>query len=241
MKRLARLPLSPEAQAFLSRRAAAVALAAQPRAEAARLWKQQGHRAFREIRTQLGRMASGLDRCMYCEDSEGTAIEHFWPKAVYPERAFDWLNYLLACTLCNSNSKRDRFPLDEAGLPLLLNPTEDEPLDHLALSPWTGKLTGLTPKGEHSIPVFALDRANLENGRRSAWIALESLLAEYARFRRSGNAERAAQIESTVRNYPFAGVFAALLRIAAGPDAALLVEETCLAALRECPDVLTWS
>jgi uncharacterized protein (TIGR02646 family) len=240
MKKLSRLPLSPEALAFLDQRAAAVAQAPDPRSEAARLWKLRG-KSFDEVREVLGRMASGRDRCMYCEDSEGTAIEHFWPKATYPERAFDWLNYLLACTLCNSNFKRDRFPLDHAGQPLLVHPIEDEPLDHLALSPSTGKFTGLTLKGEQSIPVFGLDRTNLEKGRLDAWTALEALLSEYARFRRTGNAVRAAQIESTVRNYPFAGVFVALLRISAGPDADLLVEEACLAALREWPDILTWS
>jgi hypothetical protein len=241
MKRLSRLPLSLEALSFLGQRAAAVSGAGEPRAEAARLWKLQDNKAFLEIRQVLGRMASGLERCMYCEDSQGTAIEHFWPKASYPERAFDWLNYLLACSLCNSNFKRDRFPLDSVGQPLLLNPVEEEPLDHLALSPSTGKFTSLTQKGAESIPVFGLDRAVLEKGRRSAWTALESLLTEYARFRRGGNAERAAQVEVTVRAYPFAGIFAALQRIADGPDADLLVETQCLAAIREWPEVLAWS
>jgi uncharacterized protein (TIGR02646 family) len=241
MKRLSRLPLSPEALTFLGERTTAVSRARDPRSEAARLWALQGNKAFREVRAVLGRMASGLERCMYCEDSQGTAIEHFWPKATYPDRAFDWFNYLLACTLCNSNFKRDRFPLDDAGQPLLVHPIEDEPLDHLALSPSTGKLTSLTRKGEQSIPVFGLDRANLEKGRHAAWIALESLLTEYARFRQGGNAERAARIESTVRTYPFAGVFAALRRLAIGPDADLLVESRCLTALREFPEVLTWT
>jgi uncharacterized protein (TIGR02646 family) len=231
----------PDGGGFLAPRTAAVARGQDQRSEAARLWGLQDNKAFREVRQVLGRMASGLERCMYCEDSQGTAIEHFWPRSTYPERAFDWLNYLLACTLCNSNFKRDRFPLDDTGQPLLVHPIDDEPLDHLALSPSTGKFTGLTRKGEQSIPVFGLDRANLEKGRRSAWIALQALLAEYARFRRSGNAERASQIESAVRTYPFAGVFAALQRIAAGPDADLLIEARCLAALQESPEVLTWS
>ncbi|MBW8876770.1 MAG: hypothetical protein JF614_17545 [Acidobacteria bacterium] len=109
-------------------------------------------------------MASGLERCMYCEDSEGTAIEHFWPKSVYPERAFDWLNYLIACSRCNSNFKRDQFPLDAAGAPLLVNPSEEEPLDHLSFSPSTGRFEPRSPKGDPSIDVFGLNRTTLTKG-----------------------------------------------------------------------------
>ena len=89
MKRIQRLPLSVAALTFLHERSAAVAAAANARAEAGRLWGLQDNQAFREIRKTLGKMASGLERCMYCEDSEGTAIEHFRPKSTYPERAFD--------------------------------------------------------------------------------------------------------------------------------------------------------
>jgi 5-methylcytosine-specific restriction endonuclease McrA len=122
MKRIQRLTLSPKAVRFLAGRSSRVAAAPDPRTEARRLWNLQANQAFREIREALGKMASGLERCMYCEDSEGTAIEHFWPKATYPERAFDWLNYLIACSQCNSNFKRDQFPLDGAGAPLLVKP-----------------------------------------------------------------------------------------------------------------------
>src|SRR5436853_78831 len=112
MKRIERLPLTPGTQAFLRKRSEAVAAAADARAEARGLWGLQDNKAFREIREVLKRMAPGIERCMYCEDSHGTAIEHFWPKARYPDRAFDWLNYLIACSECNSNCKRDQFPLD---------------------------------------------------------------------------------------------------------------------------------
>ena len=98
MKRIQRLTLSPKTVRFLAGRSGRVTAAPDPRAEARKLWNMQANRAFREIREALGKMASGLERCMYCEDSEGTAIEHFWPKSVYPDRAFDWLNYLIACS-----------------------------------------------------------------------------------------------------------------------------------------------
>jgi uncharacterized protein (TIGR02646 family) len=186
-------------------------------------------------------MASGLERCMYCEDSEGTAIEHFWPKSVYPERAFDWLNYLIACSRCNSNFKRDQFPLDAAGAPLLVNPSEEEPLDHLSFSPSTGRFEPRSPKGDPSIDVFGLNRTTLTKGRASAWTVLEHLLIRYAEFRIAGENTKADKIETAIRNHPFAGVFAALLRIASGPEADLLVDEKCLKALRAHSEIVTWA
>lgn len=142
MRRIQRLPLSQDALDFLRQRTSEVEGKpdAERAEEAARLWKLQG-KAFKEIRAVLGQMASGIKRCMYCEDSKGIAIEHFRPKRDYPLQAFVWLNYLLACTECNSNYKRTQFPLDGLGNPLLLDPSDpsDDPLDHLAFSPSTGQ------------------------------------------------------------------------------------------------------
>lgn len=240
MKRVARLELSSAARTFLQQRSEAVARASDPRAEAARLWNLQDNKAFREIRAILRQMASGLERCMYCEDSSGIAIEHFWPKSSYPHRAFDWLNYLIICTLCNSN-KRDQFPLDDAGRPLLLDPTDEDPLDHMALSPATGMLLALSPKGEVTIEIIDLDRETLIKGRAFAWTALEGLIVEYAYLRQMGDVNRSARVELTVRNHPFAGVLTALLHIAAGADADLLIEARCLRAIQDFPEILAWA
>ncbi|MFY9820243.1 MAG: HNH endonuclease [Thermoanaerobaculia bacterium] len=241
MKRIQRLPLSVEALTFLHERSAAVAAAANARAEAGRLWGLQDNQAFREIRETLGKMASGLERCMYCEDSEGTAIEHFWPKSTYPERAFDWLNYLIACSRCNSNCKRDLFPLDGAGAPLLVNPCEEEPLDHLSFSPSTGRFEPKSPKGDPSITVFGLNRTTLTKGRASAWTVLEQLLVRYAEFKDAGRDAKAEKIETAVRSHPFAGVFVALLWMASGPDADLLIDQDCLRVLRGRSEISTWT
>jgi hypothetical protein len=47
---------------------------------------------------------------MYCEDSVADEVEHFKPKAFYPELVFAWDNYLYACGPCNGG-KNNRFPL----------------------------------------------------------------------------------------------------------------------------------
>jgi uncharacterized protein (TIGR02646 family) len=239
MKQIDRLPLSPSAVAFLEERTRLVIQAKDPQAEAARLWKLQGTE-FSEIRGVLERMASGIQRCMYCEDSAGTAIDHFWPKARYPKRAFDWINYLLACSRCNGK-KSQQFPLDARGEPLLFDPTQEDPLKHLAFSPSTGQLTARSPKGAPSIRVYGLDRKELEEGRRIAWNALETQIIGYARDLQEGDTKHAARIEEVVRKHPFAGVLAALVRFATGPDAALLVEPRCLTAIQQHPEILSWA
>jgi hypothetical protein len=72
-------------------------------------WKA-AHKERQKVRSYLSRMAVGIQRCMYCGDSLGTDIDHFEPIVLRPSRAFDWLNHLLACSSCNSNYKRDKFP-----------------------------------------------------------------------------------------------------------------------------------
>ena len=145
-----------------------------------------------------------------------------------------------ACSRCNSNFKRDRFPLDGAGAPLLVNPSEEEPLDHLSFSPSTGRFEPRSSKGDPSIDVFGLNRTTLTKGRASAWIVLEQLVIRYAEFKGAGEDAKAAN-ETAVRKHPFAGVFAALVRIASGPDADLLIDRDCLRVLRGRPEIGNWT
>ncbi len=88
----------------------------------------------------LRRMTGKRERCMYCEDSRGTDIEHFWPKEPYPEKSFKWVNLLWACAGCN-RVKGARFPLDSSGEPLLIDPTATDPWDVLFYDSETDELT----------------------------------------------------------------------------------------------------
>jgi uncharacterized protein (TIGR02646 family) len=246
MKKLNREQLSPPAMAFLDARTQQVLASAAPKEEAQRLWKQQDNLAFEEIRSKLRSMAPGLERCMYCEDSAATDIEHFWPKSKYPERAFTWTNYLLACSCCNSNHKREQFPLDEAGAPLLIDPTAEDPRDYLVLSVTTGKYQPRrrggqkSPKGWNSIEVFGLDRDLLEKGRKNAWIALPALLIRYGEARLRGDTKLADKVEQAIREYPFASVFVWFISIAESPSAARYIDEHCLEVLARYPDIKSW-
>lgn len=243
MRRIQRLPLSQEALDFLRLRTRDVEGKpdTERAAEAARLWKLQG-KAFKEIRDVLGSMASGVKRCMYCEDSKGIAIEHFHPKKNYPLQAFDWLNYLLACTECNSNYKRTQFPLDGDGNPLLLDPTNpaDDPLDHLLFSPRTGQFVPQSERGRESSRVYGLNRDDLARARKNTWFILKRILPCYSQDKAAGRHREAAVLETAIREQPFSGVLAAFLRIAKGAAAKNLIGDECLRVLRDHPEIEDW-
>jgi len=246
MKKLNREPLTASTLAFLGARSGQVLSSADSKDEAQRLWASQGNQAFEEIRATLRFMATGRERCMYCEDSAATDIEHFWPKSKYPALAFSWDNYLLACSGCNSNHKREKFPLDAAGLPLLINPTVDDPDEHLLLSVRTGKYRPRTQggqeslKGRESIEVFGLGRDILERGRQDAWHAIPALLLRYAEACAQQEWGLALDMQRTLCRFPFASVFVWFIRIASGPDASRFVDKRSLAVLDAYPDIKHW-
>ena len=43
-------------------------------------------RPLQTVLAALKGMMGARERCMYCLDSHGTDIEHFWPKTPYPEK-----------------------------------------------------------------------------------------------------------------------------------------------------------
>lgn len=126
-------------------------------------------------------MAGKRERCMFCNDSRGTDIEHFWPKAPYPEKSFIWTNMLLACTGCN-RKKGDRFPLDADGRPLLIDPSVDDPWEFLDYIPATGEvaprwrveLDGFDPKGEATTDtrILPLNIEAVTTGRQRCYRSL---------------------------------------------------------------------
>ena len=115
-----------------------------------RLWKQSRKtKTMKKVVDTLSEMTGVRCRCMYCEDSRGTTIEHFWPKTRFPEVSFKWLNFLLLCQGCQSH-KGDRFAVDVNGNPLLIDPTSEEPWDFLFFDSLTGMITGRYLKNGNS-------------------------------------------------------------------------------------------
>lgn len=243
MRKLKRLDLSPNTQSFLKRRTEKISqktLHAERVEEAKRLWDSKNNKAFAEIKEKLLSMASGIERCMYCEDSAGTDIEHFWPKSDYPSKAFQWENYLISCSACNSNYKRTEFPLDDSRQPLLINPVDEDPRQHIAFSPSTGKYSDLTPKGSESIRVYGLNRNILTLGRCDAWFSTKLHIIYYGHFRDIGNMEEAQHAKEVICRFPHSTVFIELLDSIDHPDAELWIEPECIRTVHQYPEIRNW-
>ncbi|MRT39600.1 hypothetical protein GJV03_20785 [Acinetobacter sp. RIT698] len=71
---------------------------------------------------------SSFKKCAFCEtfpeDSGNIEVEHFLPKAQYPEKIFDWKNLLPSCRKCNGN-KGEHDTVKEP----IVNPYEMDPKD----------------------------------------------------------------------------------------------------------------
>ncbi|MCC7495064.1 MAG: hypothetical protein IT204_22135 [Fimbriimonadaceae bacterium] len=145
-------------------------------------WKRARHMpAFRPVLQNLQAMAGPTERCMYCGDSRGVTVEHCYPKrkspTEYPRRAFWWRNLLLACDDCQRR-KGSRFPMDARHRPLLIDPTRENPWDHLVFVPETCELAARydgagqpSPKGQTTTDPHLLrlnDQAICEQ-RGRAW------------------------------------------------------------------------
>lgn len=113
---------------------------------------KKGNSTFNDVKKTLTLMCSGARRCMYCEDSVGDEVEHIKPKTLYPEKCFDWNNYLYACGTCNGPKNNNYAIFDTnggfvnispakgqtptqppAGTDVLINPRIDNPLDYCIL------------------------------------------------------------------------------------------------------------
>ena len=206
------------------------------------LWRNKSTVRFQEVRNTLSSMCSGIERCMYCEDSVATDIDHYEPKAQVPLKAFEWTNYLAACSGCNSNYKRSEFPRDADGNRLLLDPTHDDPDEHLTFSPTTGLYTQASGSrmASESIRVMGLNREVLAAGRRNAWVLIEASVIAYAHAHRERSAEEAALIAAAVQRQPFAGVLRSFLKAAASPEIGL-VAQAATAALESHPEIADWA
>ncbi|HEX5202356.1 hypothetical protein ACFQS1_34215 [Paractinoplanes rhizophilus] len=192
------------------------------RTKAARaLWRDKRTRStvVEPLRTTLQRMAPGVERCMYCGDSFGTDVDHHEPLAVNPLRTFDWLNHLLACSHCNSHQKRDVFPVDELGDALLIDPTAEDPFDHMVLSLSAGEYAALTEKGRQTIAVCGLNRFPLARARQQAYRVVLLCLREWGRAVIGESAHEPAELLHTIREQPCADVCQAMLRQVEQPGA----------------------
>lgn len=173
-----------------------------------------GERFCTLIKEALTAMSLGPGLCNYCEQSEASDIEHILPKSLFPEQAFDWHNYLLACKQCNTTHKKDRmFIFDPAGSSssvelernqepasgdyAFVRPRYDDPLGFFQLDfedflfhahprwPYNGREFW---KAERTLEILGLNkRDTLLHQRRAAFNNFKNLLREYVAVQAATN------------------------------------------------------
>jgi uncharacterized protein (TIGR02646 family) len=155
MRRIARTSLPPRSLTYLARKQVEIDNGGHIQAT----WDTARRtRTMKAVAQILALMSGKSHRCMFCGDSRSTDIEHFWPKSDYPSRVFRWDNLLWICAGCN-RQKGNRFKLDGHHLPLLIDPTAEDPWDSLYFDSQTGNITAKydpvtcqpSPKGAHTV------------------------------------------------------------------------------------------
>jgi hypothetical protein len=231
MIRISRVTLEDRLANKLNRRTFALKAANADSRAAREAWTSA--RAEKQgIRQHLAAMAPGIERCMYCGDNRGTDIDHFEPIRELPTGTFEWLNHLLACSTCNSNQKRDRFPRDSSGTALLIDPTRDNPVRHLRLILRTGDYRPLTPQGEASVAVFGLNRRDLTRGRAGAFEMARAALCRAHDLLLQGRDDETVDCLQALTEQPHASVLHEMLRSAELPGAVDVLGADLMAALR---------
>jgi len=139
MRRIIRVALDGRTERYLARKQREVDV--NKNSDVGRIWKSAREtKSFQGVENTLRKMAGKRESCMYCSDSRGIDIEHFWPKAHFPQRTFLWANFLLTCAGCN-REKKSQFEFDDQGDPLLINPAEADPWEYFEFDPRTGCIT----------------------------------------------------------------------------------------------------
>lgn len=131
------------------------------------------------LRAEVAELAERFrHKCGFCEARlehvQSPHVEYYRPKGIpeYEPLMFDWRNWLISCGRCNE-SKWRHFP-DCEGRPCLLDPTADEPEEHLVFH--GQEMEGLTVRGRTTIRLLGLDRSPLSRERASWLVKVSALL-----------------------------------------------------------------
>jgi uncharacterized protein (TIGR02646 family) len=164
------------------------------------------HRAiWEEIASKLNQAHPRPGLCQYCEYDRNSPMEHYYPQVHFPERSFQWDNYLLVCAYCNSVCKGTKFavfspvgseicveqkvrpfpPTDDA---VLINPRTEDPQDYIWIDLETGILRptpGTNARGQkkaaYTVNLLHLNKNdNLVRYRKKAYWGYLQKLEEYA-------------------------------------------------------------
>lgn len=122
-------------------------------------------------------------KCGYCEQIEANTVDHFRPQAGDVAARWDWDNFVLACSSCQTY-KHNQPPCNNENI-CMVNPRCDDPLHFLFFDLKTGAVTAnpITPaaraRGERTVQILGLDRRTVlqDERRRKLWDVLGHMLA----------------------------------------------------------------
>lgn len=141
-------------------------------------WQATRHISYMLRKRILEVEQGGL--CAYTElrldpNSSTSHIDHYRKRSLFPELTFEYRNLMVSCNLefCSAKYK-DKIIVPE-DYKLLLNPTTDNPVDHLTYN-FTGKIIPRkgSVKGDKTIRLFNLNHRALMEHRKAIAYALLS-------------------------------------------------------------------
>lgn len=146
-------------------------------------WDQfrERSRQFRDYilsQEQEGRSAY-TERCVKLE---GTHIDHFYKRELFPQRCFDWNNLLVAEDIeaYGAKYKDNKCKLQKADYQLIIDPVADEPQQYFRymangqISPKLGLSELEQQKAQRTIEVFNLNHPDLVGERCTHWRYVEN-------------------------------------------------------------------
>ncbi len=173
MRKLSPRPtLIPATTRKLAEQTSQIVAASSPKNTAKKLYgNARATKWFKRVVESLKLWSGSGERCMYCSGSESSDVEHFRPKADFPQLAMTWENYLWSCGVCNSY-KDNQFP--EGGDDLFINPAEEDPWDYFYIDEY-GNLAALWstlhdsqhPRAKSTFKIAHIDRQVVQDCRRA--------------------------------------------------------------------------
>lgn len=157
----------------------------------ARYHNARGTQWFSEVVTTLQTLSGTGQRCMYCSGSEASEVEHYRPKAVFPELVFTWENLLWVCGVCNRH-KGNRFPPETETGQALINPLDEDVWQFFFIdeygnltAQWSESDDDYHPRAVKTMEVIQLDREVLQSTRQQRLLNLSKAIRyEIAAFHR---------------------------------------------------------
>lgn len=148
-------------------------------------------KSMKRIRRVLASSTGKTERCVYCQDSQATTLDHYRPKSEFHDLVFLWSNLLIACQPCNL-AKGDALPVAANDSILFVDVYEEDPWSYIEYSNATDLYTARwieteggdlieDPKGDETLKTMnsRLGCQAVIEGRRKARIRIEGAIRRY--------------------------------------------------------------